>query len=211
MSTHLRKLVFATGFALLLPVAATQSQVATSTGEVVKPLSQKNIVNQLIVRDSLQMELAQLAASRSQNAAIKELANTLTTDARAHLENLRKLAEKDVGREAASAADQSAADVTAALTKLQAISPDSAAAFDKAFIDAQVAFLEAATKSFATYTPVATDDDLKQDLEKSAPMAQKHLDAAKAVSGQLAKPDMVKPDVKKPDSTAKPPVKPPVR
>ena len=211
MSTHLRKLVFATGFALLLPVAASQSQVATSSGEVVKPLTEKNVVNQLIVRDSLQLELAQLAASRSQNAAIKEWATAVTTDRRAHLENLRKLADKDVGREAAATADQSAADVTAALTKLQAMPADSAAAFDKAFIDAQVAFLEAATKSYAAYTPVASDDDLKQDLAKAAPMAQKNLDAVKAISGQLGKPDMAKPDVKKPDSTAKPPVKPPVR
>jgi predicted outer membrane protein len=196
--------VLATGFALLLPVTAAQSQVATSTGEVMKPLSQKNVVNQLIVRDSLQVELAQLAASRSQNAAVKELANTLTTDARAHLENLQKLAGKDVGREAAAAPDQSAAAVTAALAKLQAIPADNAAEFDKAFIDAQIALLESAVKAFPTYT-AATDDDLKQDLAKAAPIAQKNLDAAKAVSSQLAKPDM-----KKPDSTAKPPAKPPV-
>jgi predicted outer membrane protein len=100
--------------------------------------------------------------------------------------------------------------MTAALTKLQAMPADSAAAFDKGFIDAQIAFLESTVAAFPTYT-AATDDDLKQDLAKAAPIAQKNLDAAKAVSGQLAKPDAAKPDAKKPDSTAKPPVKPPVR
>ena len=209
MNTHLRKLVLATGFALLVPVGA-QSQVTTSSGDVTKPLSDKNIVNQLIVRDSLALELAQLAATRSQNAALKEFANTLVTDTKAHLENLRKLADKDVGREAATTADQGAAAATTALTAVQAIPTDSAASFDKAIIDALIALQESSIAAFPTYT-AASDDDLKTYLKDAAPMAQKQLDAVKGVSEKLGKPDAMKPDVKKPDSTAKPPVKPPVR
>jgi putative membrane protein len=194
---------------LALVPALAGAQVTNSGGDVALKINQKNVVDQLIVRDSLEIELAQLAASRSQNAAVKELATSLATDARAHLEILRKIAgAADVGREAA--ADKSAAAIADVLAKLQAIPADKAAEFDKAFVEAQIALHEQAVAAYPTYGPAATNADLKSDIEGAAPVAQKHLEAAKAISDQLAKPEAAKPDAKKPDSTAKPPAKPPV-
>ena len=208
MGIRLGKVVAVVGLALLAPVLAAHAQVQTSGGEVApKPLNQKNVVDQLIIRDSLEAELAQLAASRAQNAAVKDYANAIATDARAHLENLQKLAGKaDVGREAA-AADQNIAAIANALAKLQAIPADKAAEFDRAFIEAQVALHESAIATFPKVTPAATDAELKQDIEAAAPIAQKHLEAAKAVGTQLAKPDAA--PAAKPPAAA--PAKPPVR
>jgi putative membrane protein len=214
MGIRLGKVVAVAALALLAPFAG-QAQVQTSGGEVApKNLNQKNVVDQLIVRDSLEVELAQLATTRSQNPAVKELANALATDAGAHLENLRKLAAKaEVGREAA-AADPSAAKLAGVLAKLQAIPADNAAEFDRAFVDAQIALHESAAAAFATIQPAATDNDLKQDIEGASPIVQKHLEAAKAVATQLGKPEAKDAAAKRPpvDSTAKAPAaKPPVR
>ena len=219
MGIRLGKVVAVAGLALLVPVFTARTQVVTSGGEVAlsKNLNQKNVVDQLIIRDSLEIAIAELAVSRSQNAAVKELATALATDAKARLENLQKLAGKaDVGREAAKD-DAAVAKLAAIVAQLQAIPADNAAEFDRAFVDAQIALHENEVASFATIKPAATDSDLKADIEGAAPIAQKHLDAAKALSGQLAKPDAAKDAAaKKPpmDSTAKPaakPAKPPVR
>jgi putative membrane protein len=193
----------------LVPEFVNAQVTTTSGGEVALKITQKNVVDQLIVRDSLEIALAELAASRSQNAAVKDLASALATDAKAHLENLQKLAgNADVGREAG--ADRSAAAIADALAKLQAIPADKTAEFDKAFVDTQIALHEAAVAAYATYAPAAAHAELKSDLDAAVPQAQKHLEAAKALSAQLAKPDAAKPDAKKPDSTAKA-IKPPVR
>ena len=211
MGIRLGKLVLVTGFALLVPVVAAHAQVTTSSGgEVAKALSQKNVVDQLIVRDSLELAIAELATTRSQNAAVKELATSIAADAKARLENRRKLAgNADVGREAAKD-DQAAAQLAAIAAKLQAIPADNAAEFDRAFVDAQIALHESEVANYTAIKASATHADVKADIESGTPQAQKHLDAAKALNAQLARPDAAKPDAKKPDSTAKPPVKPPL-
>lgn len=215
MGIRSAKVVAMAALALLVPIVA-QSQVVTASGGDValKKLTQKNVVDQLIVRDSLELAIAELAATRSQNAGVKELATALAADAKARLENLQKLAAKaEVGREAAAAADNSVATLAAVAAKLQAIPADNAAEFDRAFVEAQIALHENEVASYAAITPAATDADLKADIEGGAPQAQKHLDAAKTLSGQLAKPDAAKEPAKKPptDSTAAKPPKPPLR
>ena len=211
MGIRLGKVVAVAALALLVPIVAQTQVVTASGGEVALKLTQKNAVDQLIVRDSVELWAAELAASRSQNAAVKEFANTLVTDAKTRLENLQKLAAKaEVGREAAMA-DKTGANLAAIVAKLQSVPADNAAEFDRAFVDAQIALHENEVAAYAAIKPAATDTDLKADVESGATLAQKHLDAAKALSDQLPKPDAAPPAAKKPDSTAKPPAKPPVR
>src|SRR5690349_3897490 len=112
-----------------------QVKVTTSAGDVAT-LSQKNVVDHMIVGDSIEIEEAQLAMTRSQNSAVKDFANMLVTDHKSHLDNLRKLAGmSDIGREANSA-DSSAASAARAFGQLQSMPADSG--FDKAFVNAQV-------------------------------------------------------------------------
>ena len=202
------KVVAIAALALVVPVVARAQVVTASGGEVALKLTQKNAVDQLIVRDSLELAISELAASRSQNAAVKEFAATLAADAKTRWENLTKVAAKaDVGREAAMA-DKTAANLSAIAAKVQGVPADSAAEFDRAFVEAEIALHENELASYAAIKSAATDTDLKADIESGAALAQKHLDAAKALSGQLPKLDVT---LKKPDSTAKPAVKPPVR
>jgi putative membrane protein len=138
----------------------------------------------MIVADSLEVEEAQLAMTRTQNAAVKDFANMLVTDHKAHLDNLRKLAGKsDIGREANSA-DSGAATTTATFVQLQSMSAD--AGFDKAFVDAQIQAHTREIAALKSLRAAAKDDDLQKDIDGVMPVLDRHLARAKAVSAQLS-------------------------
>jgi putative membrane protein len=181
MKAHQLSLLGAVSVALCVAATAAQAQVkVTTSGGDVATLSQKNVVDHMIVGDSLEVEEAQLALTRSQNAAVKDFANMLVTDHKAHLDNLRKLAGKsDIGREANSA-DQTAAASAATFGQLQSMGAD--AGFDKAFIDAQI---QAHTRDIAalkTMRAAAKDDDLQKDIDATIPVLDRHLARAKTVA-----------------------------
>ena len=206
-STHLSRLA-TTGIAVMLAsltASVAAAQVTTTSSGDVSMFSQKNLINHLIVGDSIEVEMAQLALTRTQNTAVKEFANQLLTDHRAHLETLNKLAGKsDIGREA-NAADTSGAHLAGVLKSLQSMAADSG--FDQAFVQAQIDHHQAAIKGLKTWRSVAKDDDVQKDIDKTLPVLETHLSRANQVAAQLTKPDL-KAD---PAATAKPPVaKPPV-
>jgi putative membrane protein len=203
-STHLSRLT-TTGIAVVLAsltASAAGAQVTTTSAGDVSMFSQKNLIDHLIVGDSLQVELAQLAVTRTQNAAVKEFANQLVTDHRAHLDNLNKLAAKsDIGREA-NPADSSGARFAGVLKNLQSMSE---AGFDQAFVQAQIMYARQSIDGLKKWRAAAKDDDVQKDIDKTLPVLEKHLSAATQVSAQLGKPDL------KTDPAAKPPVaKPPM-
>ena len=163
-------------------VGHAQAKVTTSAGDVAT-LSQKHVVHHLIVGDSLELEAAQLAASRSQNAAVKDFANAIATDNRTHLENLRKLANKsDLGREA-SPADTGAA---SSYAQLQAAGAD--AAFDQAFVNSQIENHTREIAALKSLRASVTDSDLQQDIDAALPVIERHLEQAKQVAAGLAAP-----------------------
>jgi len=215
-STHLSRLA-TTGVAVLLAsltASVAAAQVTTTSGGDVSMFSQKNLIDHLIVGDSIEVEMAQLATTRSQNAAVKELANQLLTDHKAHLDALSKLAAKsDIGREA-NAADTSGAHLAGVLKSLQSMAADSG--FDQAFVQAQISHHQATIDGLKKMRSAAKDDDVQQDIDKTLPVLENHLSKATQVAAQLSKPGKpdAKPDsagVKTPTSPAiKPPVKPPV-
>ena len=184
--------------AVLLVAAApvVSSQVVVSGGEVaLKAAAQKNAVNRLIVADSLEIELAQLAVARSQNAAIKEYANLLIKEDSDHLAQLRALAGKpDIGR-AADAKDSSAAPLASAVAKIRALPADStgAAAFDRDFIHAQIDLHTAQIAAFAVVRPAASAEALAKEIAAALPAHQQHLARAQAISNDLDKPAAAKP------------------
>jgi len=187
MKAHQLSLLGAASVALCVAAAAAQAQVkVTTSGGDVATLSQKNVVDHMIVGDSLEVEEAQLALTRSQNAAVKDFANMLVTDHKAHLDNLRKLAGKsDIGREANSA-DQTAAASAATFGQLQSMGAD--AGFDKAFVDAQIQAHTREIAALKTMRAAAKDDDLQKDIDATIPVLDRHLARAKAVAAQLNAP-----------------------
>ena len=172
--------------------------------------SQKNLINHLIVGDSIEVEMAQLAITRTQNTAVKEFANQLLTDHRSHLETLNKLAAKsDIGREA-NAADTSGAHLAGILKSLQSMAADSG--FDQAFVQAQIDHHQAAINGLKKWRSAAKDDDVQKDIDKTLPILETHLSRANQVAAQLSNPDIktqgaaaAKPPVATPPA-AKPPV-----
>jgi putative membrane protein len=196
--------------AIAFGASIASAQVTTTSGGDVTMFSQKNLVNHLIVGDSIEVEMAQLAASRTQNAAVKDFANQLVTDHKAHLDQLSKFAANAaIGREA-NASDTSGAHLAGLLAGLKTMPADST--FDRAFVQEQIAHHQAVINSLKTMRAAAKDADLQKDLDATLPVLEKHLSTAQQLASQLNKPGAA-PDAK-PDSAAagaKPPVaKPPV-
>lgn len=216
-TTHLSRLATA-GIAVLLAsltASVAGAQVTTTSGGDVSMFSQKNLINHLIVGDSIEVEMAQLALTKTQNAAVKEFANQLLTDHKAHLETLNKFAAKpDVGREA-NAADTSGAHLAGVLKSLQSMAADSG--FDRAFVQAQITHHQSAINGLKTMRNAAKDADLQKDIDATVPILESHLSRANQVSAQLTKPDTksdssatAKPPVAKPPVATPPATKPPV-
>jgi putative membrane protein len=163
-------------------LASAQVTVKTSGGEVVQ-LTQKNLVDHLIVGDSLEVEAAKLAVARTQNAAVKDFANTLITDHTNHLENLNKLAGKhDIGREA-NAADTSNAMAIRILTTMRDMPADSG--FDRAFVRQQIRHHMHEIDALKMLRPAAKDDDLQHDIDRTMPVLERHLSLARQVGAQI--------------------------
>jgi putative membrane protein len=185
MKPHRLTRLAATAAAMCLTATAGRAQVkvTTSGGDVVT-LTQKNVVDHMIVGDSLEVEQAQLAMTRSQNAAVKDFANMLITDHKNHLDNLRKLAGKsDIGREASSA-DGGPTAAAATLGQLQSVGADGA--FDKAFVEAQIQNHTHEIAALKSLRAAAKDDALQKDIDASIPVLDRHLARAQAVAAQLA-------------------------
>ena len=183
-----RVALLASGAVLLcLPMAKGTSQVkvTTSNGEVTT-YTEKNLVDHLIIGDSIEIEMAKLAAMRTQNTAVKDLASMLVTDHEGHLEALRKIAaEHDVGRQAL-ASDTAGAAAIRALTNLQSMAADSG--FDHEFVRQQIEHHKQELIAIKMFGGAAKDDDLKDDLKRATPLLERHLARARAVAAQLGMP-----------------------
>lgn len=190
MRTTRVPLIAALGIASLLtpfaPRSASAQVTVTNSAGDVQLFSQKNVVDHLIVGDSIEVDMAQLASSRTQNAAVRDLAAMLVTDHTAHLGNLRKLAGKsDIGREA-NAADTSSTHLLRILTQLKTMPADSG--FDRAFVQAQIDHHREAIASLKSMRAAAKDDDLQHDIDRTLPVLETHLSRATQVAAQLAIP-----------------------
>jgi predicted outer membrane protein len=172
---------------LCLPAArgTAQVKVTTSNGDVVT-YTEKNLVDHLIVGDSIELEMAQLAVMRTQNTAVRDYANMLVTDHRNHLEALRKIAaEHDVGRQAL-ASDTAGVEAIRALTSLREMPADSG--FDNAFVRQQIAHHKQDIIELKMFGGAAKDDDLKDDIKHTLPVLERHLARAREVAAHLGIP-----------------------
>ena len=174
----------ATMLCIAAPVSNAQVTVTTSSGEVVQ-FTQKNVLNHMIVFDSLQLEMAKLAVARTENAAVKDFAKQIVDDNGNHLNHLNKLAGKrDIGREA-NAADTSSADAIRDLDRMRAMAAGDQN-FDKTFVREQILHISRELDALTMLRPAAKDDDLYKDMDRNAvPALQRHLAQAKQVGTSL--------------------------
>jgi putative membrane protein len=166
--------------ALVMTASAVRAQVVTSAGGEVSKMTQKQFVDRLIVGDSIEIAMAQLAVERTKNPAVKDFANTLVTDHRTPLDSLRALSAKpDVGREEV-AGDLEGVRV---LGQLRTMPADST--FDRAFINAQIASHERTIDMVKKLRPTVSSPEVQQLVDKTVPVLEQHLAAAKVISAQI--------------------------
>jgi putative membrane protein len=166
--------------------SAAAAQGTKASGGDVATFTQKHLVNHLIVGDSIEMEMAQLAATRTQNAAVKDFANQLVTDQTARLAQLNKLAANgDIGREA-NPSDTTGAHLAGQLASLKSMAQDSG--FDLAFTQDQIELHQTAIDGLKTLRPAATSADVRNDIDATLSVVEKHLAAAQQLAAQLNKP-----------------------
>jgi putative membrane protein len=162
-----------------------QAKVTTAGGNVVL-YTQKNVVDHMTVGDSIELEIAKLAASKALVPAVKQYATMLMTDHTKHLENLRKLAGKsDIGREA-NPADSAAIQLGKMLAQLQSAAVDSV--FDRTFIQSQIDHHQKEIAWIKQVKPAAKDDDVEHDIDRTLTTLEQHLTQALAIQAQLNKP-----------------------
>src|SRR5215467_518620 len=91
-STTMSVAAFAAIAACALAAPAASQVVTTAGGDVVS-MAQKHLVDNLITLDSIQAATAKLAATKTQNPAVRDFATSLESDHTAHAGALQKLAE----------------------------------------------------------------------------------------------------------------------
>jgi putative membrane protein len=126
------------------------------------------------------------AEAKSKNAEVKQFAQAMVTDHEAGAKEVLDLAKKLGVKPEESAVSKSlqkgAADTEAKLKKL------TGADYDKAYIDAEVAYHEAVIGAVEkVLIPGAKNAEVKQALEQTVPTLQGHLQHAKNVQALLAK------------------------
>jgi putative membrane protein len=163
---------------LMLATAGLSAQAAAPD------LSDPEVAHVAVTANSIDIDLAKFAQSRTQNADVRQFASTMITDhtavnaAAAALAGRLGVTPKD------NAVSQSllagAADARKAVEQLQG------AAFDRAYIDREVAYHQAVLAALdGLLIPTTTNADLKKLLVSVRPAIAAHLDHAKILQGTL--------------------------
>jgi putative membrane protein len=161
--------------------AAAQPAPAPSTPAT---LTDPQIAHVAVTANAIDSAAGEMAKQKGSAAAVKEFAQTMVTDHGAVNKQAVALATKlnvtpednDVSRQLRSGADQS----TATLQGL------SGPAFDRAYIDNEVAYHQAVLDALdRTLIPGAQNAELKALLEQVRPNIAAHLERAKGIQGAL--------------------------
>ena len=162
--------------------AAAQVTITTSGGDVVT-VNQKNLVDHMIVGDSLEIATAGLAAVKATNPAVRSFATMLVNDHRADLDNLYKLAAKgDIGREP-NAADTSALMGVRMLERLRNM--PSGQEFDRMFLRREIRDHLNDIRMLQQLRPAAKDDEVRHEIDHAMPVLERHLARARELAAQL--------------------------
>ena len=182
----MHRLLIAASTAIAASVVTSETvrgQVVTASGGEVRVFTQKNIVDRLIVGDSLEVDMARFVAGQTKNPAVRDFANLLITDDRAHIDSLHKLADApDIGRMAPSS-DSIAAKDARRFAQLRAMPADSS--FDRAFVTEQVQRHQRAIDNLKKWRASATSPALQADIDRALPVVEQHLARAQSVAAQF--------------------------
>jgi putative membrane protein len=127
-----------------------------------------------------------LAASKGTNADVRSFGRQMVNDHHAMRKQGADLAKKLNITPQPPADDHAPADAKSFQDSLTAMAKG--AAWDKAYVDHEVADHEEVLKKAQDMSAAAQNQELKDLIAKAAPKVQEHLDKAKSIQSKLAKP-----------------------
>jgi putative membrane protein len=147
--------------------------------------SDPQIVGIVVAANQIDIDYAKIALAKSKNKEVREFAQQMVTDHNAVQKSVfdlgAKLKVKPADSDTQKSLKDGATKERAELKKLHG------AAFDKAYVDNEVAYHQAVIDAVSkTLIPSAQNTELKQALVGAAPAFQGHLEHAKKVQGDLA-------------------------
>ena len=147
-------------------------------------LSDPEVAHVAVTANSIDIEMAKFAQTRTTNGAVKQFAATMITDHTAVNEQAAALAKKLGVTPADNAVSQSLED--GARQARAALEPLHGKAFDRAYIDREVAYHQAVLDAIdKLLIPTTENADLKQLLTAVRPAVATHLEHAKHLRIEL--------------------------
>ena len=180
------RLVQAFSIVSLLVLAATATPAAAEPAAKGAALSDPQIAAIVLAANQVDIDAGTLAASKSTNPEVKKFAERMVTDHTGVNQAAAALAGKlGVKPEESDASRGLATDGKATRARLEKLSGP---AFDKAYVDNEVAYHEAVLGVLdSKLVPSARNGELKKMLVDVRPAFVAHLEHAKQVQSSLAK------------------------
>lgn len=165
--------------------AALHAQATTPAPAAAPDLTDPEVAHVAVTANSIDIDLAKFAQTRTHSAAVKQFAATMITDHTAVNAQAAALAQKLGVTPADNAVSQSLQ--TGAAEARKSLEPLSGAAFDRAYIAREVAYHQAVLDAIDKLLIPTTDNaELKKLLEDVRPAVATHLEHAKTLNAQLS-------------------------
>lgn len=167
-------------------VALLASMTFASAMNAQQPPTDANIGAIVLAADQIDIDYAKMALSKSKNADVRAFAEQMVTDHSAVQKSVVELAGKlhltPVDNDTSNGLKKQSGETTAKLKSL------SGAAFDKAYVDNEVAYHKAVTDVVSTVLiPNAQNAELKSALEGANPLFLGHLEHARKIQSTIDK------------------------
>src|SRR5687768_11273493 len=146
-------------------------------------MTEKNITAHMAAGDSLEIQFAELALSKGTNQQVRDFANMLLTDHRAHLAKTHEIiTDEDVGAEPPPSNPEGQR-MKEMLARLRTMSAGTN--WDAEFVKFQVSHHQNVIDLLTPNIKNAHDDDLEDHIEKTLTSLAKHRDHGKTVGHGL--------------------------
>jgi putative membrane protein len=151
--------------------------------EIYRTMTDANIMAHMIVGDSLEIEMARLAAERAGDPEVREFARMLVDEHTRHLAtSLQMSRDEDIGSMPADG-DRHAVTLRRFLSNLRSMNPSPA--FDRAFLRFQIRHHDHEVNALNAMRPAARDNDLKQHIDETLPVIERHLNRSRELGARL--------------------------
>jgi putative membrane protein len=146
-------------------------------------MNEKNITAHMAAGDTLEIQFAELALSKATNQQVRDFANMLLNDHRAHLTKTHEIiTDEDVGAEPL-AFDPEGLRMRQMLSSLRTMAAGTN--WDAAFLRFQAQHHQNEIDLLSANIKNAHDDDLEDHIEKSITSLSKHRDNARSIATTL--------------------------